>query len=279
MASSKSRESDPSRRLSLSSSSSSLANPVSTSDLLTRIDRANSIANGSSAMTARNASAPSSESTLLDASVAPAEPPAPLAARTVDDVWREIVAGQRRECKEEMPDEMMTLEDFLVKAGASVGVEEEEEEEDVEVKVKVNPAERMGSMGSGAFAVDAMAPSTIETVEGSIVGFGNGVDLIGVRRGKRGACVLEPLDKAAQQRQRRMIKNRESAARSRERKQAYQVELESLAVRLEEENEQLLKEKAERTKERFRQLMEKVVPIVEKPKTARVLRRVQSLQW
>jgi hypothetical protein len=30
---------------------------------------------------------------------------------------------------------------------------------------------------------------------------------------------MEPLDKAAQQRQRRMIKNRESAARSRERKQ------------------------------------------------------------
>ncbi|KAJ6930877.1 hypothetical protein NC652_014407 [Populus alba x Populus x berolinensis] len=52
---------------------------------------------------------------------------------------------------------------------------------------------------------------------------------------------MEPLDKAAQQRQRRMIKNRESAARSRERKQAYQVELESLAVRLEEENEHCLK--------------------------------------
>ncbi|GKG54346.1 G-box-binding factor 4-like protein, partial [Tanacetum coccineum] len=48
-------------------------------------------------------------------------------------------------------------------------------------------------------------------------------------RGKR-RPVLDPLqDKAAQQRQRRMIKNRESAARSRERKQAYQAELESLA--------------------------------------------------
>ncbi|KAG5126101.1 hypothetical protein JHK82_026936 [Glycine max] len=54
---------------------------------------------------------------------------------------------------------------------------------------------------------------------------------------------LPTLDKAAQQRQRRMIKNRESAARSRERKQAYQVELESLAVKLEEENDKLLKEK------------------------------------
>ncbi|KAI3431960.1 uncharacterized protein J3R85_007843, partial [Psidium guajava] len=157
MASSNSRESDPSRRLSLPSASS-LANPVvSTSDLLTTIDRANS----SSAMTGRSAcapsSTPSSESTLLDASVALADPPAPLAARTVDDVWREIVAGQRRECKEEMPDEMMTLEDFLVKAGAAVGVEDEE------VKVKVPPDE-----SSGAFSFDATAPSTIETAEGSI---------------------------------------------------------------------------------------------------------------
>lgn len=210
MSSSKSRESGPSRRLSLPSSSP--ANPVSASDLLTP--------NGGSTMTARSAyapsSTPSSESTLLDAPVAALpDPPAPLAARTVDDVWREIVAGQTRECKEEMPDEMMTLEDFLVKAGASVGVEGQEED----VEVKVPPAERMGSMGSGAFAFDAMAPSTIETVEGSIVGFGNGVELIGGGRGKRGAGVLESLDKAAQQRQRRMIKNRESAARSRERKQ------------------------------------------------------------
>lgn len=90
---------------------------------------------------------------------------------------------------------------------------------------------------------------------------------------------MEPLDKAAQQRQRRMIKNRESAARSRERKQAYQVELESLAVKLEEENEWLLKEKAERTKERFKQLMEKVVPVVEQRRPPRMLRRVRSLQW
>jgi ABA responsive element binding factor len=66
----------------------------------------------------------------------------------------------------------------------------------------------------------------IESVEGSVIGFGNGngngVEVVeGGRRGKRGRPVLEQLDKAAQQRQRRMIKNRESAARSRERKQVY----------------------------------------------------------
>ncbi|CAL5414720.1 unnamed protein product [Camellia sinensis] len=167
--------------------------------------------------------------------------------KTVDDVWKEIVAGRsvRRECKQEAPDEMMTLEDFLAKAEAV------EEEEDVKVEPVVAPVERLSG---GMFAFDPMPPlSSFQSQQSvdSVIGFGNGVDGIG-GRGKRRA-VLEPMDKAAQQRQRRMIKNRESAARSRERKQAYQVELESLAVKLEEENEKLLKEKAERTRERFKQ--------------------------
>ncbi|KAJ1424982.1 Cupredoxin [Sesbania bispinosa] len=169
------------------------------------------------------------DSTLLDAQISLVDTAAAAAPpKSVDDVWREIVAGERREFKEEAPDEMMTLEDFLVKAGA---VDDEDEEE---VKMPVPLTERLsGSAGGGG-------------------------------RGKRGRPVLEQLDKAAQQRQRRMIKNRESAARSRERKQAYQVELESLAVKLEEENDKLLKEKAEKKKERFKQLMEKVIPVVEK---------------
>ncbi|CAN1268213.1 G-box-binding factor 4 [Linum perenne] len=172
-------------------------------------------------------SAPSSDSALLDAPLTLMDTPTPppsLAAgsKTVDEMWREIVSG-RKELKEE-PDEMMTLEDFLAKAGA---VDDEDP-----VPMPTN------------------AISMLDNVEGSIIGFGNGVEVghgsgeLRVGRGKRGrAPVLEQMDKAAQQRQKRMIKNRESAARSRERKQAYQVELESLAVKLEEEHEQLLKEK------------------------------------
>ncbi|KAK7343744.1 hypothetical protein VNO77_12748 [Canavalia gladiata] len=196
------------------------------------------------------------------------------APKTVDDVWREIVAGERRECKEEVPDdEMMTLEDFLAKAGAV--------DDDVdEVKMPMPLTERLGS--TGVFNFDPV-PTTpfqgLESVEGSVIGFGNGVEVVEGGRGKRARPVLEQLDKAAQQRQRRMIKNRESAARSRERKQAYQVELESLAVKLEEENDKLLKEKAERKKERFKQLMEKVIPVDEKRRPPRLLRRVRSWQW
>ncbi|XP_062011147.1 ABSCISIC ACID-INSENSITIVE 5-like protein 1 [Rosa rugosa] len=48
-----------------------------------------------------------------------------------------------------------------------------------------------------------------------------------------------PLEVAVERRQRRMIKNRESAARSRARKQAYTVELEAEVNQLEDENEKL----------------------------------------
>ncbi|XP_057425442.1 G-box-binding factor 4-like isoform X3 [Lotus japonicus] len=171
----------------------------------------------------------------------------PYVPRTVDDVWQEIIAGDHHQCKEEIPDEMMTLEDFLVKAGAVDG-----DDEDDEVKMSMPLTERL----SGVFSLDGSSFQGMEGVEGgsaSVGGFGNGVEVVEGTRGKRGRPVVENLDKAAQQRQRRMIKNRESAARSRERKQAYQVELESLAVKLEEENDKLLKEKAERTKERFKQ--------------------------
>ncbi|OWM85040.1 G-box-binding factor 4-like [Punica granatum] len=221
-------------------------------------------------------STPPSESTPLGTQVTRADPPA-APRRTVDDVWREIVSGERRVCKEEVPDEeMMTLEDFLVRAGASVGEDEEVEVKDVRVVQPLPPQPPAHQLSGSMFAIEPK-------VEPSMIGFGNGAEVIGGGgsglRGKRGPPLLEPLDRAAQQRQRRMIKNRESAARSRERKQAYQIELEALAVKLEEENELLLKEKAERTRERRKQLMERVVPIVEKPKSARALRRVRSMQW
>ncbi|KAL4032471.1 hypothetical protein IC575_005549 [Cucumis melo] len=78
-------------------------------------------------------------------------------------------------------------------------------------------------LSGGIFLFDPIPSTTfqaLDKVEGSIIGFANGVDLIGSSgsggRGKRGRATLEPLDKAAEQRQRRMIKNRESATRSRE---------------------------------------------------------------
>ncbi|VAH82206.1 unnamed protein product [Triticum turgidum subsp. durum] len=61
------------------------------------------------------------------------------------------------------------------------------------------------------------------------------------------------MDRAAMQRHKRMIKNRESAARSRERKQAYIAELESLVTQLEEENAHLSKEQEEANQRRLKE--------------------------
>ncbi|KAK9290453.1 hypothetical protein L1049_008623 [Liquidambar formosana] len=64
-----------------------------------------------------------------------------------------------------------------------------------------------------------------------------GLDMGGLRGRKR--IVDGPVEKVVERRQRRMIKNRESAARSRARKQAYTVELEAELNQLREENNHL----------------------------------------
>lgn len=224
MASSNSRKSDLLRR------SSSAAASTSTRTQFTVADK--KIGSGNlGSMTVDGIlrdvyeSGPTTESTLLDAQITLIDTPAnaatsadgnpsggPLSvSKTMDDVWKDMISGERRACKEEALDEMMTLEDFLAKAGAV---------DDDDVKMPVVPTERVSG---GVFTFDPIHSSSfsaLDKVEGSVGGFGNGMEVSGGgRNNKRGRTVLEQLDKAAQQRQRRMIKNRESAARSRERKQ------------------------------------------------------------
>lgn len=197
--------------------------------------------------------------------------PKDVANKSVDEVWKDIVVGGDDK-RQGNPPVGMTLEDFLTKAGA---VREED------VRGVVNQV----GVGAGVYPVD---PAVINGGGNHFSAFGNsgGVDhqrLVAVAgggaRGKRRAVEAPPLDKATQQKQRRMIKNRESAARSRERKHAYTVELESLVTQLEEEKARLLREEAELNKARFKQLMENLVPVVEKRRPPRVLRRVHSMQW
>ncbi|XP_042034893.1 G-box-binding factor 4-like [Salvia splendens] len=271
MASSTSCDSDLKRKLSACASTSS------TVDFLRVDSGSNDLASGflSNARVGISSAAESGSSTLLNAEIArldaagavapisdgEREPPK-MARKTVDDVWREIVAGKK--CEKQPKEEMMTLEDFLAKAG------EDEVDEDEDVKIRSVEVKEEGLIGRFY---------SFESGSGVIGGaLSGGLDAggLGRGRGRRSLSLLEPMDKAAQQRQRRMIKNRESAARSRERKQAYQVELESMAVRLEEEIEQLLKEKAERTKKRLKQLMENVIPVAEKRRPRR-LQKVRSI--
>ncbi|KAL0812413.1 hypothetical protein Bca101_068856 [Brassica carinata] len=180
--------------------------------------------------------------------------------KSVDDVWKEIVSGEKKTVmKEEAQDEyMMTLEDFLAQAAEMNGNDDE-----IDVKIPMNTFDYP--------KMPQQQHNQDEMVEGST-------------RRKRGRVMVEAMDKAAAQRQKRMIKNRESAARSRERKQAYQVELETLAAKLERENEQLLKEIEEKTRERYKNLMEQLIPVDDEkrqpsPSASRSLSRSHSLEW
>ncbi|KAI3770286.1 hypothetical protein L6452_01413 [Arctium lappa] len=190
----------------------------------------------------------------------------------VDEGWKDIVDGNSG------GDPEMTLEDFLTKARAV-------REEDVAKLPPVSVPAVVSEEYSGVIDPIICAGASFQALPPQHMQFGNAIGTCagssgGVRGKRKVAVEYPPVDKATQQKQRRMIKNRESAARSRERKQAYTVELESLVTQLEEEHARLVKEVDELNKERFKQLMEKVMPVDEKRRPAAaigVLRRSNSM--
>ncbi|CAK9323052.1 unnamed protein product [Citrullus colocynthis] len=105
-----------------------------------------------------------------------------------------------------------------------------------------------------------------------------GLDLGGLRGRKR--IIDGPVEKVVERRQRRMIKNRESAARSRARKQAYTVELEAELNQLREENAHLKQALAELERKRKQQYLEETKNVHTKAQRAkeklRVMRRTLS---
>eukprot|EP00252_Welwitschia_mirabilis_P026286 TRINITY_DN8552_c0_g1_i1.p1 TRINITY_DN8552_c0_g1~~TRINITY_DN8552_c0_g1_i1.p1 ORF type:complete len:400 (+),score=52.88 TRINITY_DN8552_c0_g1_i1:568-1767(+) len=89
-----------------------------------------------------------------------------------------------------------------------------------------------GGSPASPLSSDGVGPSHVENPNLSPYGLDGGFR--GRKRGFDG-----PVEKVVERRQRRMIKNRESAARSRARKQAYTVELEAEVTQLKEENKKL----------------------------------------
>ncbi|XP_074584341.1 ABSCISIC ACID-INSENSITIVE 5-like protein 2 [Curcuma longa] len=208
--------------------------------------------------------------------------PCELSKKTVDEVWRDIQQEQknvevRRLGREKQPTlGEMTLEDFLVKAGvvADILVEDGQElMEDVDPLPDTQNFTRgtgwlqqfqqsMASMDkqmhgqqsmmgtyvsnrshshqiSTGTMFEAMFPEGQINISSSTLGVFPDSQTPGRKRGASEKIV----DKLAERRQKRMIKNRESAARSRARKQAYTNELENKVSCLEEENERLKKQK------------------------------------
>eukprot|EP01018_Ginkgo_biloba_P028985 Gb_16168 [translate_table: standard] len=128
-----------------------------------------------------------------------------------------------------------------------------------------SPANQLSSDGVGTSHGDN---STVSPVPYGLDG--------GLRGRKRGG----PVEKVVERRQRRMIKNRESAARSRARKQAYTVELEGEVTQLKEENRELRKKQEEMAERRKKQIIEMMAPMAQQMGTKkRALRRTQTGPW
>ncbi|KAH7300336.1 hypothetical protein KP509_24G056700 [Ceratopteris richardii] len=120
------------------------------------------------------------------------------------------------------------------------------------INLVANPGPARISFGAGSPvspAFDERSPGSSNLPMSLITEFGNG------QQQRRKRCADAPVEKVIERRQRRMIKNRESAARSRARKQAYTVELEAEVSQLKEENMKLLQKQEEETARRKKQIL------------------------
>ncbi|XP_010550827.1 PREDICTED: ABSCISIC ACID-INSENSITIVE 5-like protein 2 [Tarenaya hassleriana] len=189
-----------------------------------------------------------------------------LSKKTVDEVWRDI---QRSNSSDENSPQVrqptlgeITLEDFLVKAGVVSESPVEKENSGPVPGVDPNIASQFpqqqqwiqyshpsyqqsqqGIMG-GYMPKQSMMAQSVQVMDATrldnpLMGTLSDTQMPGRKRG----APEEFIEKTVERRQKRMIKNRESAARSRARKQAYTNELENKVSRLEEENEKLRKQK------------------------------------
>ncbi|XP_078432489.1 bZIP transcription factor TRAB1-like [Wolffia australiana] len=192
--------------------------------------------------------------------------PQTLSQKTVDEVWKDMfkeggVFMQPQQAIQKQPTlGEITLEEFLVRAGlvrddtqrvvsnggslvfgeASGGVE----------RVTV------AALGSGYGGGEEGGMRGNEDSSPMSGGGGVGREREGGGRGRRHGGV--GLERVVERRQRRMIKNRESAARSRARKQAYTMELEAEIAKLKEQNAQLQRKQEEYLMMQKNQAMEKM---------------------
>ncbi|CAN7103864.1 unnamed protein product [Brassica rapa subsp. narinosa] len=130
--------------------------------------------------------------------------------------------------------------------------------------------QQMGMVGPlSPVSSDGLGHGQVDNIGGQY-----GVDMGGLRGRKR--VVDGPVEKVVERRQRRMIKNRESAARSRARKQAYTVELEAELNQLKEENAQLKHALGELERKRKQQYFESLKTRAQ-PKVPKVSGRLRTL--
>ncbi|KAI3444225.1 hypothetical protein Pfo_000890 [Paulownia fortunei] len=221
-----------------------------------------------------------------------------LSKKTVDEVWQDIQQGQKRSSLDRKATlGEMTLEDFLVKAGVvaestggkknlglvlgvadpmglpqhaqwmnyqvpSIHSQQQQQQSMLPVFMPGHAVQQPIPLGGNPI-MDAAYPETQITMSSSpLMGTLSDTQTPGRKR----VAPDDIAEKSVERRQKRMIKNRESAARSRARKQAYTHELENKVSRLEEENERLKRKKE----------LEKVLPSTPPPEPKFQLRRTSS---
>ncbi|KAK7310851.1 hypothetical protein RJT34_08612 [Clitoria ternatea] len=138
--------------------------------------------------------------------------------------------------------------------------------------------------GSVHVATGSPAPAAANQMSSDKMGKSSGGDTSSVspvpyvfNGGLRGRKSGGAVEKVIERRQRRMIKNRESAARSRARKQAYTMELEAEVAKLKEENQELQKKQAEIMENQKNQVKEMMN--LQREVKRRRLRRTQTGPW
>ncbi|GAU21759.1 hypothetical protein TSUD_328840 [Trifolium subterraneum] len=226
-----------------------------------------------------------------------------LSKKTIDEVWRDM--QQKKSSNQDRRTATlgeMTLEDFLMKAGVST---ESFPSEDNAMSGRVDSQEQHNASQHGHW-MQYQIPSAQQQQQqqqhqhqnnqnnmmSGFVGYmaGHGVQqpvmdagyteamlslspssLMATSsdnqtQGRKGVASGVVVEKTVERRQKRMIKNRESAARSRARKQAYTQELEIKVSHLEEENERL---------KRLHEI-ERVLPSMPPPDPKHQLRRTSS---
>lgn len=132
-------------------------------------------------------------------------------------------------------------------------------------------------MSPNSFGFNTESPSSPLSEGVNLSPFPYRVD--GTIRGRK-RCLEPTLEKVVERRQKRMIKNRESAARSRARKQAYTMELEAEVLQLKEENTSLRRLEEEMAGRRRKQILDLMGCFVYHlaPK-AQMLRRTCTGPW
>ncbi|KAF6147786.1 hypothetical protein GIB67_006759 [Kingdonia uniflora] len=174
-----------------------------------------------------------------------------LSKKTVDEVWRDIqhdgdhqflqntTKAAAKETQATLGE--MTLEDFLVKAG--IVAEGSAEPQWLHYQHQQQQQQHMMGVGVGVYQPIAVVtnPHSYQMDVSTSPQMATSSDTQTPRLKRRAPG--EVVEKTVERRQKRMIKNRESAARSRARKQAYTNELENKVARLEEENARLKKQK------------------------------------